>query len=56
MAGNVVLTGFEPSQPYAVSIAALDEFGRLGLFSPEIIVGAPPVGEQELSASLDGDE
>jgi hypothetical protein len=56
MAGNVVLTGYEPSQPYAVSIAALDEFGRLGLFSPEIIVGAPPEGEQELSASLDSDE
>jgi hypothetical protein len=39
-AGNVVLSGFDPQTTYAVSIAALDENGRLGVFSsPEIIVG-----------------
>ncbi len=38
-AGNVVLTGFDPNETYAVSIAALDGNGRLSLFSPEIIVG-----------------
>lgn len=53
MAGNVVLTGFDPSETYAASIAALDQNGRLGLFSPEIIVGAPLGEEQELSESLD---
>jgi hypothetical protein len=40
-AGNVVLTGFDPNEIYAVSMAALDENGRLGLFSQEAIVGAP---------------
>ena len=38
-AGNVVLTGYDPNTTYAVSLAALDERGRLGYFSPEIIVG-----------------
>jgi hypothetical protein len=52
MAGNVVLTGYDPSANYAVSIASLDANGRLGLFTPETIVG-PPTGEQELSVSLD---
>ena len=52
MAGNVVLTGYNPAVNYAVSIAGLDANGRLGLFTPEVIVG-PPVGEQELSISLD---
>jgi hypothetical protein len=52
MAGNVALTGYDPSVTYAVSIAALDANGRLGLFTREIIVG-PPLGEQELSISLD---
>lgn len=56
MAGNVVVTGFDPAETYAVSIAALDENGRLGLFTPEIFVGAPLPGEQELSVSLDADE
>jgi hypothetical protein len=37
-AGNVVLTGFDPSVTYAVSMAALDENGRLGLFTPEVSV------------------
>jgi len=39
-AGNVVLTGFDPSQTYAVSLAALDKSGRISLFSPEIVVGS----------------
>jgi len=37
-AGNVVLTGFDPNIRYAVSLAALDANGRLGLFSPEVII------------------
>lgn len=40
-AGNVVLTGFDPGTTYAVSMAALDENGRLGKFSPEQVVPAP---------------
>lgn len=44
-AGNVILTGFEPDVPYGVSLAALDENGRLGYFSPEIIVEAGPTAE-----------
>ena len=38
-AGNVALSGIDTSQPYAVSIAAITATGRLGPFSPEIIVG-----------------
>jgi hypothetical protein len=52
MAGNVVLTGFDPTETYAASIAALDENGRLGIFTPEVIVGAP-LEERELSVSLE---
>lgn len=52
MAGNVVLTGFDPNETYAVSIAALNENGRLGIFTPEIQVGPPPT-EQRVSTSAD---
>ena len=52
MAGNVVLTGFDPAMTYDVSIAALDENGRLGIFSPGIQVGLP--AEQRVSTSLEG--
>lgn len=38
-AGNVALTGMDPGMNYSVSLAALDENGRLSYFSPEIIVG-----------------
>lgn len=38
-AGNVGLTGFDPAENYVVSVAALDENGRLSYFSPEVIVG-----------------
>jgi len=55
MAGNVVLTGYDPSETYAVSIASLDQNGRLGLFTPEVIIGAP-LQEVELSESLETDE
>jgi hypothetical protein len=41
-AGNVVLTGYDPDTTYAVSIAALNENGRLGLFTRELIVGPLP--------------
>jgi hypothetical protein len=37
-AGNVAFTGFDPTVTYAVSLAALDENGRLGDFTPEVIV------------------
>jgi hypothetical protein len=37
-AGNVALTGFDPTTTYAVSIAGIDISGRLGLFSNEIII------------------
>jgi hypothetical protein len=38
-AGNVAITGLQPQMAYAVSLAALDDTGRIGLFSPEILVG-----------------
>ena len=47
-AGNVVLTGYDPNVTYAVSLAAIDERGRLGNFSREILVGPLP-GEEAAS-------
>ncbi len=47
-AGNVVLTGYDPDTAYAVSIAALTESGRLGLFTREVLVGPLP-STQDLS-------
>jgi hypothetical protein len=43
-AGDVVLTGLDPDMTYGVSLAALDENGRLGNFSPEVIVGPHEAG------------
>ncbi|MAT99921.1 MAG: hypothetical protein CL608_22505 [Anaerolineaceae bacterium] len=37
-AGNVALTGLDPNTRYAVSLTALDGNGRLGDFTPEVIV------------------
>lgn len=37
-AGQVVITDLDPAVTYAVSIAAIDENGRLSLFSPEVIL------------------
>ena len=37
-AGNIALTGFDPSLTYAVSIAALDGYGRLSDFTDEVII------------------
>lgn len=37
-AGNVVLTGYDPTTPYAVSVAPIGPSGRLGGFSPETVV------------------
>ena len=45
-AGNVVLTGFDPNETYAVSLASLDKNGRLGYFNPEILVGPPAADDQ----------
>lgn len=36
-AGNVAITGLDPSVQYAVSIAGLDGNGRIGLFSTEVL-------------------
>jgi len=38
-AGNVALTNLDPGATYAVSMTALDEYGRVGDFSPEVIIG-----------------
>lgn len=38
-AGNVALTDLDPDTTYAVSLTALDANGRVGDFSPEVIVG-----------------
>lgn len=38
-AGNIALTGLDPTLTYAVSLASLDAAGRISLFSPEIITG-----------------
>ena len=37
-AGNVALTGLDPTVTYAVSLTALDANGRLGNFTPEVII------------------
>lgn len=37
-AGDVTLTGLTAPQGYAVSMAAIDRNGRIGAFSPEVIV------------------
>ncbi|WP_420645573.1 M28 family metallopeptidase [Candidatus Leptofilum sp.] len=37
-AGNVALTGLDPATRYAVSLTALDANGRLGDFTPEVII------------------
>jgi hypothetical protein len=54
-AGNVVLTGYDPNTTYAVSMAALDERGRLGLFTPETII-EPPLQSQNLSLNSSSDQ
>jgi hypothetical protein len=38
-AGNVAFTDLDPATTYAVSLTALDANGRIGDFSPEVIVG-----------------
>lgn len=40
-AGNVAIAGLEPDQVYNISLAALDQRGRIGLFSPETIIETP---------------
>lgn len=37
-AGNVVLTGFDPSKAYIMSMASIDNRGRMSLFSPEVLI------------------
>lgn len=36
--GNVAITGLDTTVPYAVSLAAMTENGRIGKFSPELII------------------
>jgi hypothetical protein len=54
-AGNVVLTGYDPNTTYAVSIAALTPNGRLGLFTPETIIG-PQAETQNLSLNSSSEQ
>lgn len=37
--GNVGLSGLDPNVAYAASLAAIDAKGRIGLFTPEVIIG-----------------
>ncbi len=37
-AGDVILTGLDPAATYAVSMTAVDENGRPGPFTPEVII------------------
>lgn len=37
-AGNVLMSGMNPTSPYAVSLAALDRQGRISLFSREVVL------------------
>lgn len=46
-AGNVALTGFNPDLRYAVSMSALDEYGRVSDFSDEVII--EPLTEADLN-------
>lgn len=41
-AGNVAIAGLEAGRVYNVSLAALDQRGRIGLFSPETLIGGEP--------------
>ncbi|MEM9772958.1 MAG: M20/M25/M40 family metallo-hydrolase [Chloroflexota bacterium] len=41
-AGNVVLTGYDPSQAYFMSMASIDEQGRMSLFSQEVLIEPAP--------------
>ncbi len=40
-AGNVALTGLDPIVTYAVSLASLDNNGKISAFSAEVLVGPP---------------
>lgn len=40
-AGNVALTGLDPIVTYGVSLAALDNGGKISSFSAEVLVGPP---------------
>ncbi len=44
-AGDVLLTGLDPAQSYAVSVAGLTSSGKLGYFTREIIVPAAVSGD-----------
>ncbi len=37
-AGNIVLTGYDPSRAYIMSMASIDSRGRMSLFSPEVLI------------------
>ncbi|MEM7801919.1 MAG: M20/M25/M40 family metallo-hydrolase, partial [Chloroflexota bacterium] len=43
-AGQVVLTGYDPNQIYMVSMATLDQNGRISLFSQEVRIEPNPTG------------
>jgi hypothetical protein len=37
-AGNVILTGYDSSRGYFMGMAAIDERGRMSLFSPPVLI------------------
>jgi hypothetical protein len=49
-AGNVVITGFTPGTTYNISLAALDDRGRMSLFSPETLMAVTTPEEGEIDA------
>lgn len=50
-AGNVAIAGLDPAQIYNISLAALDQRGRIGLYSPEAIIGGQPGEGSDLDTS-----
>ncbi|MDJ0756755.1 MAG: M20/M25/M40 family metallo-hydrolase [Ardenticatenaceae bacterium] len=44
-AGKIVLTGYDATRTYAISIAPIGPTGRMSMFSPEVVVG--PANEQQ---------
>lgn len=54
-AGNVAIAGLDPSRTYNLSLAALDERGRIGLFSPETLLdtGSAPNASESITRTIE---
>lgn len=50
-AGNVAIAGLDPGQTYNISLAALDERGRIGLFSAETIINVSEEPSPDIDAT-----